>query len=165
LDFLAEVTQHIPNKGEHQIRYYGWYSNKCRGMRLKASESLVPAPAPQTDTPLQRARRLSWAALIKKVYEVDPLKCPACGGTMRVISFIESSHQADVVEKILTAVRKGREYEPFGFNLLCLLPFLRHCGMWREQPQRALPPASGPHAEPPPRQVTYDYTFFEQHCA
>jgi hypothetical protein len=23
LDFLAEVTQHIPNKGEHQIRYYG----------------------------------------------------------------------------------------------------------------------------------------------
>ena len=24
LDFLAEVTQHIPNKGEHLIRYYGW---------------------------------------------------------------------------------------------------------------------------------------------
>ena len=33
LDFLAQVTQHIPNKGEHQIRYYGWYSNKRRGMR------------------------------------------------------------------------------------------------------------------------------------
>jgi len=27
LEFLAEVIQHIPNKGEHQIRYYGWYSN------------------------------------------------------------------------------------------------------------------------------------------
>jgi hypothetical protein len=24
LDLLAEVTQHIPNKGEHQIRYYGF---------------------------------------------------------------------------------------------------------------------------------------------
>jgi hypothetical protein len=24
LDFLAEVTQHIPNKGEHQVRYYGF---------------------------------------------------------------------------------------------------------------------------------------------
>jgi len=35
LDFLAEVTQHIPNKGEHQIRYYGWYSNKKRGMQEK----------------------------------------------------------------------------------------------------------------------------------
>ena len=27
LDFLAEVTQHIPDPGEHLIRYYGWYSN------------------------------------------------------------------------------------------------------------------------------------------
>ena len=24
LDFLAEVTQHIPEKGEHLVRYYGW---------------------------------------------------------------------------------------------------------------------------------------------
>jgi hypothetical protein len=23
LDFLAELTQHIPDRGEHQIRYYG----------------------------------------------------------------------------------------------------------------------------------------------
>ena len=35
IDFLAAVTQHIPNKGEHQIRYYGWYSNKRRGMYRK----------------------------------------------------------------------------------------------------------------------------------
>ena len=26
LGFLAEVTQHIPNKGEHLDRCYGWYS-------------------------------------------------------------------------------------------------------------------------------------------
>ena len=31
LDFLAEVTQHIPDAGEHLIRYYGWYSNKSPG--------------------------------------------------------------------------------------------------------------------------------------
>lgn len=30
LDFLAEVTQHIPELGEHLIRYYGWFSNKKR---------------------------------------------------------------------------------------------------------------------------------------
>jgi len=28
LDFLAEFSQHIPPKGAHLIRYYGWYSNK-----------------------------------------------------------------------------------------------------------------------------------------
>lgn len=24
LDFLAEVTQHIPDRSEHLVRYYGW---------------------------------------------------------------------------------------------------------------------------------------------
>jgi hypothetical protein len=31
LDFLAAVTQHIPDTGEYLIRYYGFYSNKSRG--------------------------------------------------------------------------------------------------------------------------------------
>ena len=38
--------------------------------------------------PSQRARRRQWARLIAKVFEVDPLRCAACGGTMRVIAFI-----------------------------------------------------------------------------
>ena len=37
LEFLAEFTQHIPPKGAHLIRYYGWYSNKSAGMRRKAA--------------------------------------------------------------------------------------------------------------------------------
>jgi hypothetical protein len=35
LDFPAEFTQHIPPKGAHPIRFYGWYGNKARGMRRK----------------------------------------------------------------------------------------------------------------------------------
>jgi hypothetical protein len=26
--------------------------------------------------------------LIRRIYEVDPLVCPRCGGTMRIIAFI-----------------------------------------------------------------------------
>jgi len=48
LDFLAEVTQHIPNKGEHQIRYYGWYSNKKRGMQEKKGKSVAGARTQRT---------------------------------------------------------------------------------------------------------------------
>ncbi len=51
---------------------------------------------------------------------------------MKIVAFIEQSRQPDVVEKIVTAVPKGVEYEPFGFKLLCHLPFLRHCGLWRD---------------------------------
>jgi len=35
LDFLAELTQHIPEKGEHLVRYYGSYSHRQRGIQAK----------------------------------------------------------------------------------------------------------------------------------
>jgi hypothetical protein len=142
LDFLAEATQHIPERGEHQIRYYGWYSNKSRGMRLKP---LRAALSPRPDTPLTQQQlkfRLTWAALIKLVYEVDPLKCPVCGGTMKVIAFIESSRQPEVVEGIL-----------------------KHCGLWREASQRAPPVTAAAPPQPPVRELTYDPGFFDRECA
>jgi len=36
--------------------------------------------------------------MIRKVYEVDPLRCPACGGQMSVISFIE---ETKTIERII----------------------------------------------------------------
>ncbi|MFP4573442.1 MAG: transposase, partial [Desulfobacterales bacterium] len=36
LDWLARLTTHISNRREHMVRYYGYYSNKSRGMRKKA---------------------------------------------------------------------------------------------------------------------------------
>jgi len=36
-DFLAAITQHIPDKGVQMVRYYGWYSNKMRGGRQPSS--------------------------------------------------------------------------------------------------------------------------------
>ena len=40
--------------------------------------------------------------MIKKVYEVDPLLCPQCGGEMKVISFIED-HK--VIDKIIAHLK------------------------------------------------------------
>ena len=37
------------------------------------------------DGELTKAARSTWARLIKKVYEVDPLICPHCGGQMRFL--------------------------------------------------------------------------------
>ncbi len=99
LDFLAEFTQHIPPKGSHLVRYYGWYSNKSRGMRKKAAaEAAGESPAAEGASPGRSSQ--SWAMLIKRVYEVDPLSCPECGSQMRVVAFIEPP-QRDVFEEIL----------------------------------------------------------------
>ena len=44
LDWLAQLTTHIPGKNEQMVRYYGYYSNKSRGLRRKADkEDDVPA--------------------------------------------------------------------------------------------------------------------------
>ncbi len=42
LDWIAAVTAHIPNKGEHLLRYYGWVSRVNCGKRKKAEESAQP---------------------------------------------------------------------------------------------------------------------------
>jgi hypothetical protein len=34
-DFIAAITQHIPDKSFQLVRYYEWYSNKMRGRRAK----------------------------------------------------------------------------------------------------------------------------------
>ena len=33
-DFIAAITQHIPDKRFQMVRYYGWYSNKMRIVSL-----------------------------------------------------------------------------------------------------------------------------------
>ena len=43
-----------------------------------------------------------WAALLQKIFEVDPLACPACHGAMRIVAFIT---QSSVIDQILTHLR------------------------------------------------------------
>ncbi|MGQ9671880.1 MAG: hypothetical protein ACUVV5_01965 [Candidatus Aminicenantales bacterium] len=38
-----------------------------------------------------------WAEIIRKVYEVDPMVCPTCGGKMRVIAFLTDYAVADKI--------------------------------------------------------------------
>jgi len=33
--FIAALTQHIPDRSFQMLRYYGFYSNKSRGLREK----------------------------------------------------------------------------------------------------------------------------------
>ncbi len=82
LEFLAEVTQHMPDKGQHLIHCLGWYSNKERGERKKRARVSVVKDSGEGEEAraFMKQRRMSYAALIKKVYEVDPLRCPECGG-------------------------------------------------------------------------------------
>ncbi len=105
-EFLARVIMHIPAPRRHLVRYYGAYSNASRGKRRLREETACPsgdghAPSvrgKKDPGPDARALRRSWAQLLKRIYEVDPLVCPRCGSEMKVIAFIIDH---EVVDKIL----------------------------------------------------------------
>jgi len=70
---------------------------KSRGMRKMAgTDDTIPAVMPNDLSSKESWR--NWARLIQKIYEVDPLVCPKCQGSMKIISFIE---EHGVIEKIL----------------------------------------------------------------
>ncbi len=48
-----------------------------------------------------RPVRLSWARLLKRVFDLDLEHCPNCGGALKIIAAIL---EAPVIEKILTWV-------------------------------------------------------------
>jgi len=101
LDWLAHIISHIPRHGEQMVRYYGYYSNAARGKRRKHGvlDDKTPEIAGQeADSAYRKKCRANWARLIQKIYEIDPLACPNCGGTMRILAFIE---EAAVIRKIL----------------------------------------------------------------
>jgi len=96
-DFIAAITQHIPEKGFQMVRYYGWYSNRARGERAKreaeAAEPEAPSSVEVIDVSDYQPRRLpskKWRELIKQVWEVDPFDCPRCGSEMKLIALCEA---------------------------------------------------------------------------
>ena len=148
-EFLARVIMHIPEPRRHLVRYYGTYSNVSRGKRRRQVEAAIGAapgdgehaPSVRADrdcSPDARALRRSWAQLIKRVYEVDPLVCPKCGGEMRIIAFIFDHDVVDAIRGIsrrpgrslLAAHRTRQPSPPLPESLSCSR---RLCGVcsWR----------------------------------
>ncbi|MGD8818205.1 MAG: transposase [Acidobacteriota bacterium] len=115
-ELIGRVLDHLPAPNQQMVRYWGFYSNVARGKRRAAARRIaagldpddeisgtgVVAVSPVTDDePYRRRVRLGWAALIKKVYEIDPLLCPYCGGEMKIIAFItEHATVAHILEHI-----------------------------------------------------------------
>jgi len=102
LEFVARVTSHIPDKGQVTVRYYGLYANAHRGKVKKASQEAFPLRMAEEE--LRRLPAKGWAEMIRKVYEVDPLTCVRCGGTMKIIAFLTDYA---VVDRIIDHLKLG----------------------------------------------------------
>jgi hypothetical protein len=84
-----------PDRGAQTTRYLGHYSNAAGG-RSKKEDSQTEYHIIEDNSP--KGLNRSWARLMQKIYEVDPLICPVCRGQMKIIAFIEDYK---IVKKIL----------------------------------------------------------------
>jgi len=75
LDWLARMSDHIPHPGQHRTLFYSEGANRVRG------EGELPEAdtSPLSAEPPRKRCSPSWARLIAKVHQVDPLLRFRCG--------------------------------------------------------------------------------------
>ena len=104
-ELIARLMTHIPEPWEQTTRYFGWYSNRTRGVRKKrkhtvdSRKSVGVGEDREGRAPLPWRRK--WAELLRLVFEVN-LACPRCGTEMRIVSFIT---EREPIQKILAHMR------------------------------------------------------------
>jgi hypothetical protein len=117
LEWIHRITAHIPNPGSHCQRFYGAYSNRGRvvsaGEQADSADARAPADEDRDNSDFSREARSTWARLIRKIFEADPLIC-TCGAPMRIVSFITNPR---VVDRILRhrdseRCKAGDPFEP-----------------------------------------------------
>ncbi len=115
LDWIHAVTAHIPDRGRHYVRYYGAFANRARSPKAFSQQQTAPAAGPgasaDTASEFVQRRRASWARLIKKIFEVDPLLC-SCGAEMKIVSFITDARLVDRILRHLKS-QECRARDPF----------------------------------------------------
>ena len=93
LEFLAELSQHLPLMWEQTTRYFGLYSARTRG--AKNDDSLKMEVSEHDHEESCRKATVSWARGMKRIFNVDPLICPRCGETMKIKAFLSDHREIE----------------------------------------------------------------------
>lgn len=114
LEWIHRIASHIADPGQHLVRYYGAYSNRANLRDNSSHDS--PAASMQPDagngnSEFSKNARRTWARLIRKIFEADPLLC-RCGTPMKIVSIITDPR---IVYRILRHLEseRCRAIDPF----------------------------------------------------
>ncbi len=109
LEFMQRLAALVPRPRLHLIRFHG-----VLAPHAKLRAAIVPIPAPRAHAAdcdhVHGARaRMSWARLLKRVFDVDVERCGQCSGKIRIIAAIEESA---MIERILTHLGLSAQSPP-----------------------------------------------------
>lgn len=90
LEFMQRLAALVPRPRLNLIRFHGVLapnaklraeiipgSKKNKSNASDTNDDVPPSPA---------SVRISWARLLKRVFEIDIERCPHCGGNMKIIA-------------------------------------------------------------------------------
>ena len=102
-----------PHLGIYANRSRKLWQGRASGLGWGAtSEEPGPPPAEPPSPPNgpPGSRTGSWARLLRRILEVDPLLCARCGVEMKIVSVIT---EPKVVDAILLSLSRGACRDPF----------------------------------------------------
>ena len=105
LGFMQRLAALVPRPRLHLIRFHRVLAPNAKLRAMVVPQEPVPAaqPAPPAECEANcehhRPVRLSWAKLLRRVFDLDLQHCPNCGGELKIIAAIL---EQPVIEKILT---------------------------------------------------------------
>jgi hypothetical protein len=92
IELVEKLAAIVPPPRIHMVRYHGVFAPRAAGRR-----QVVPANRPDdadsgtraTDACAHSPKRwTAWATLMQRVFAVDVLECPRCGGKMKILATI-----------------------------------------------------------------------------
>ncbi len=102
LDFLERISRFIPYPRRHRRHYHGIFapSSPMRKLLVASAQKRVETARLEVQEAVEKASR-SWAKLIARIYEVDPLTCTGCGKKIKITAFITNEAQ---IHRILRGI-------------------------------------------------------------
>jgi hypothetical protein len=115
LELVEKLAALVPAPRFNLIRYHGILAPSAAWRPLVIPESDISDPLSHPNCPAGkqllppdtenlrkkracRTRNYAWAELLKRVFSIDVLECPRCGGRMRILAAI---HSVEAIHKIL----------------------------------------------------------------
>jgi len=62
-----------------------------------AADPVTESRSPTAPRPRSHLRRYSWPELMQRVFAIDVLECPDCGGAMRILAAIHPPHTTKAI--------------------------------------------------------------------
>ncbi|MFP2470822.1 transposase [Pseudescherichia vulneris] len=101
-DMIGRYISHVPSRHFKMVRYYGFLSNRKRGMLLpQVYEALGMEVRKKPETP-------GFAALMKGFLGTDPYKCILCGDRLRFTGAQRGTHATELLSERLHGIAKKR---------------------------------------------------------